>query len=306
MKNIVVIGSSNTDMVIKSNHIPAPGETILGGEFFMNPGGKGANQAVAAARLGGNVTFIAKAGKDIFGEKAIRGFKKEGIITDYISADENLPSGIALITVDAKGENSIVVASGANNAITIQDIDKASEKIKKADVILMQLEIPVNIVEYVAELGKQYAKKIILNPAPAQKLSDKLLGSLYIITPNESEAEILTGLKVTDEQSAEKAAKIIRAKGVEIVIITMGAKGAYVLSDKISKLIPGRKVKAIDTTAAGDAFNGALAVTIADNTEIEKAVAFANIAAALTTTKLGAQSAIPYLKEVERITIYHC
>lgn len=301
MKQIIVVGSSNTDMVIRARHIPEPGETILGGEFFMNPGGKGANQAVAAARLGGNVTFIAKVGKDIFGEKAIQGFIKEGIITEYIAVDDSKPSGIALITVDDKAENSIVVASGANNTIIKQDIDKAIEQIKKADIILLQLEIPVNIVEYVAEAGKKYGKKVILNPAPAQKLTDRLYYSLYMITPNETEAEILTGIKVTDIKSAEKASGILRAKGVEIVIITMGEKGAYIFTDKISKLIPGRKVKAIDTTAAGDTFNGALAVAIADNKEIEEAVKFANIAASISVTRLGAQSSAPYLKDMEAV-----
>jgi ribokinase len=301
MKEIVVVGSSNTDMVIRASHIPAPGETILGGEFFMNAGGKGANQAVAAARLGGKVTFIAKVGKDIFGDKAIKGFINEGINTDYIAVDEFKPSGIALITVDDKAENSIVVASGANNTIVKQDIDKAIEQIKKADIILLQLEIPVNIVEYVAETGKQFGKKVILNPAPAQKLSDNIYNSLYIITPNETEAEILTGIKVTDIQSAEKAAKVLRDKGVEIVIITMGEKGAYILTDKISELIPGRKVKAIDTTAAGDTFNGALAVAIADNKEIKEAVKFANTAASISVTKLGAQSSAPYLKDIKAV-----
>ena len=206
MSKIVVVGSSNTDMVIQSEHLPAPGETILGGEFFMNPGGKGANQAVAAAKLGGDVVFVARVGDDIFGQEAVAGFKKEGINTAFIVTDPEQPSGVATIMVDGKGENCIAVASGANKLLSPADVDQAMAQVDAADVLLMQLETPIETIEYVAELGIQKGKTVILNPAPAQALSDELLAKLDVITPNETEAEILTGIKVENLADAEKAA----------------------------------------------------------------------------------------------------
>ena len=299
MSNIIVVGSSNTDMVIKAKYIPAPGETILGGDFFMNPGGKGANQAVAVARLGGEVTFISKIGKDMFGQQTLEGLQQEGINTDFIAIDDSMPSGVALITISNNAENAIVVAPGANNTLLKADINRAMPLIEAADIILLQLEIPIKIVEYVAKLGAQLGKKVILNPAPAQELSDKIYRRLYAIIPNETEAEILTGVKVIDELTATKAAQILRDKGVQLVIITMGAKGAFVQSDTYSKLVHGQEVIAMDTTAAGDTFNGALAVGFSKSMDIESAVTFANKAAAITVTRLGAQSAIPYLSELK-------
>ena len=227
-KSILIIGSSNTDMVIKANHFPVPGETILGGEFFMFPGGKGANQAVAASRLGGNVTFIAKVGSDIFGEQALQQFKKESINTEFIISDKEHPSGVALITVDSKGENTIVVAQGANGALSPTDIQKADKEFERADIVLMQLEIPIETVEYVVKRTKYFNKKLILNPAPARQLSDELLNGLFIITPNESEAEILLGIKITDTNSVHAAAKKLYDKGVANVVITLGSEGAYI------------------------------------------------------------------------------
>ncbi|HWH61676.1 MAG TPA: ribokinase, partial [Ginsengibacter sp.] len=201
-KKILVIGSSNTDMVIKSLHIPQPGETILGGTFFMNAGGKGANQAVAAARLGGDVSFIAKTGDDIFGKQAIELFSREGIDVSGIIMDAQYPSGVALITVDANGENCIVVAPGANAALSIADIEAAKEKIESASIILMQLETPVATIERIAEIASSRNIKVVLNPAPATTLSDELLQKISVITPNQKEAEMLTGIKVTDENTA--------------------------------------------------------------------------------------------------------
>ena len=299
MLKIIVVGSSNTDMVIKAKYIPAPGETILGGDFFMNPGGKGANQAVAVARLGGNITFISKIGKDAFGQQTLKGLQKEGINTAFIAIDDSMPSGVALITINNNAENAIVVAPGANSTLNKTDINRAMHLIEAADIILLQLEIPIKIVEYVAKLGAQLGKKVILNPAPAQELSDEVYRKLYAITPNETEAEILTGVKVIDELTATKAAQILRAKGVQLVIITMGAKGAFVESDTYSKTVHVQEVIAMDTTAAGDTFNGALAVGLSNNLDIESAVIFANKAAAITVTRLGAQSAIPYLSELK-------
>ena len=298
MSRILVVGSSNTDMVVRADHIPSPGETVLGGKFFMNPGGKGANQAVAAARLGGEVTFITKIGKDLFGTQAVKGFEKEGINTRYIAVSELEPSGVASIVVGDNAENSIVVAPGANYDLNKADIDRALTAFIQTQVILVQLEIPIEIVEYVIEMGERLNKKVILNPAPAHKLSDKSLASLYAITPNESEAELLTGVKVSDEKSAHRAAGILTSKGIENVIITMGSKGVYLYSESLKKMIPGYKVNAVDTTAAGDTFNGALAVALLKRNEMEEAIIFANKAAAVAVTRPGAQSGIPFFAEV--------
>jgi len=297
-KKILVAGSSNTDMVIKTNNFPAPGETILGGRFLMNAGGKGANQAVAAARLGGFVTFVGKIGDDIFGRQAVQQLKDEGINVDFVAVDPENPSGVALITVDSKGENSIVVAPGSNGTLSSADFDKAIAELEDSEFVLMQLEIPIPTVEHIARLAVQKHKKVVLNPAPAAKLSDELLKNLYIITPNETEAELLTGIKVTDEQSALKAATQLHKKGVEVVIITMGSAGAFLLSNGKYEIISAPKVEAIDTTAAGDTFNGALVVALSEGKTIEESIAFANKAAAISVTRIGAQSSVPYRKEI--------
>lgn len=297
-KKILVIGSSNTDMVIKSSRIPQPGETILGGTFFMNAGGKGANQAVAAARLGGDVSFIAKTGDDIFGKQAIELFSNEGIDVSGIIVDAQYPSGVALITVDANGENCIVVAPGANAALSIADIEAAKEKIESASIILMQLETPISTIERIAEIASSTNSKVVLNPAPAAVLSDELLQKISIITPNQKEAEMLTGIKVTDKNTATEAAKVLQQKGIDTVIITMGAQGAFVFINDESCLIESKKVTAVDTTAAGDVFNGALVVALANGKEIKAAVEFACKAAAISVTRLGAQASAPYLNEL--------
>lgn len=295
---ILVAGSSNTDMVIKTPHLPAPGETILGGTFFMNAGGKGANQAVAAARLGGGVTFIAKVGDDIFGRQAVQLFKEEGIDTGSVLTDAQHPSGVALITVDDKGENCIAVAGGANNALIPADIESMGDIITGADIILMQLEIPVETVNYIAALGAQHNKTVILNPAPACPLSDGLLTNITIITPNQTEAEMLTGIKVDDEASAHLAAIALHNKGIKHAIITLGADGALVYSNGEHRIITPPKVTAVDTTAAGDVFNGALAVGLAEGMNIFEAAAFACKAAAISVTRLGAQASAPKREEV--------
>jgi len=295
---IVVIGSTNTDMVIKTGNLPAPGETILGGEFFMNPGGKGANQAVATSRLGGDVTFIAKTGNDIFGEQSIENLRREGVNTGNMIVDPENPSGVALITIDSKAENCIVVAPGSNMTLKPKDIEKAIEQIRVAEIILLQLEIPIETVEYAAQIASRNNIKVILNPAPAQKLSNSILKKIHILTPNETETEILTGVKVMNANTAEKAAKILNKKGVEIVIITMGASGAFIHTDSLSELIPAPEVKAVDTTAAGDTFNGALAVAVSEGFSIREAVQFANKAASIAVTRLGAQASTPYRSEV--------
>lgn len=298
MKKIIVIGSSNTDMVVKTKRLPAKGETILGGTFLMNPGGKGANQAVAVARLGGNVRFISKVGNDLFGKQSIELYKSQGINTDYIFIDPDNPSGIALITVDDHGENCIVVASGTNAYLSIEDIEEARAVIGKGDIILMQLEIPLNTVEYISEMAENKGIKVILNPAPAQSLPSYLLKRLYILTPNKTEAELLTGIRVTDWESAKKAADLINGKGVENVIITLGADGALLKDNSGYYMIETEKVNAIDTTAAGDTFNGALCVGLSENMPLPEAVRFACKAASISVTRMGAQSSIPYKKEL--------
>lgn len=298
MGRIIVIGSSNTDMVIKSKKLPAPGETILGGTFLMNPGGKGANQAVAAARLHGNVTFVAKTGNDVFGSEAKQLFDKEHIDTRFLISDGNNPSGVALINVDDNGENSIVVASGSNGTLSAYDINEEVFKSEPDDIFLMQLEIPVSTVEFVAEKAASNGNRVILNPAPARKLSNDLLSCLYMIVPNETEAEILTGIKVTDAETAEKAARKLYAKGVKNVVITMGGTGAFLFTQSNSKMIYVVPVKAVDTTAAGDVFCGAIAVALSEGKDTEEAVIFANKAAAISVTRMGAQASAPYRDEI--------
>lgn len=295
---ILVIGSSNTDMVIKAPHLPGPGETVLGGTFLMTPGGKGANQAVAASRLGGKVTFICKTGNDIFGKKSVQLFKDEGIDTSFIFEDEEKPSGIALITVDDKAENCIVVASGANANLTAQDIIQAQSCLEKASIILMQLEIPVETVAYTAAIAAISGKRVIVNPAPVCRLEDELLKHISIITPNETEASMLTGIKVTDDATARQAATYLHEKGIATVIITLGSKGALILDKDVFTPVPAPPVTATDTTAAGDVFNGALAVALSENKTMAAAVEFACRAAAISVTRLGAQASAPYRHEL--------
>jgi ribokinase len=301
--SIVVVGSTNTDMVIKASHLPQPGETILGGTFFMSSGGKGANQAVAAARLGAPVVFIAKIGFDLFGRQSIELFEKEGIDTSCIVRDKIEPSGVALITVDDHGENCIVVAPGANGALNPDDINVAKEKFQTARLILAQLETPIETVEYVATLATAMGITFILNPAPATRLSDSLLKKVSIVTPNQKEAQMLTGVNVTDESSAKQAAVLLQKKGIETVIITMGAAGAFLLHKSKSIMVPGHNVKVIDTTAAGDVFSGALAVALHEGRPMEDSVVFACKAAAVSVTRLGAQASAPHRHEVEAFDI---
>lgn len=298
--NISVVGSSNTDMIIQVPRIPKPGETILGGKFTTAAGGKGANQAVAAARAGGRVTFIACVGDDMFGEKAVQGFIADGINVDHISLDKEAPSGVAEIFVAEDGENSIAVASGANEKLSPQDVMKSMDVIAASDILIMQLETPLETVMTAARIAHENGVKVILNPAPAQPVDDAIYQYLSILTPNETEAELLTDLPVKDERSAEKAAKGLLSKGVETVIVTMGSEGALLVTQDACELVPGFKVDAVDTTAAGDVFNGALAVAIAEKRPLRDALLFANAAAALSVMKLGAQPSAPQRVEIEK------
>ena len=298
-RKIVVVGSCNTDMVINMERLPLPGETLLCGKFFMNAGGQGANQAVAAARLGGKVNFVAKVGNDPFGIRSIDQYKAEGIGTKHVVVDKEHPSGVALILVDAHGENSIAVASGANAHLLPEDIDQAKGTIEDCDILLMQLETPMETIEHAAQMAKRAGGKVILNPAPAHSLPESLLANLYMLIANETEAEYISGTRITDMDSVARAADIICHRGVENVVITLGSKGAFIKERDTYHQVPALKVKAVDATAAGDTFCGAVCVALAEGRGIIEAVTFANRAAAVTVTRMGAQSSLPYRREVE-------
>ena len=297
MKKIVVVGSANTDMVVKAATLPLPGETLLGGTFFMNAGGKGANQAVAAARLGGNVTLVAKVGNDIFGKQTIEGLQKENINTDFVFTDDTAPSGVALIMVNEEGENCIVVAPGANANLLPADIETVNA-INEAAIILLQLEIPLATIEAVAIRAKATNQQLIINPAPAQTLSDELLNGLFLITPNETEAALLTGITVTDQATASQAADIFLNKGVQNIIITLGKQGAYFKNSNEQFKVTAPVVQAKDTTAAGDTFSGALTVALTENMDWQQAIQFAVTAASISVTRLGAQVSVPFRNEI--------
>ncbi len=286
------------DMVVKTDHIPVPGETVLSGSFFMNAGGKGANQAVAVARLGGEVVFISKLGNDLFGKQFSQLFNHEGIDTRLIQYDESLPSGVALITVDKAGENSIVVASGANANLHNKDLEGALPAIDGAGILLLQLEIPIDTVSYVAAYAADRRVRVILNPAPAQVLGAELLARIDILTPNKTEAGMLAGIEVSNLETASAAARIICGKGVKNVVVTMGSLGAVICEEGELSVQSVRKVETVDSTAAGDVFNGALAVALAEGKTLKEAVAFACDAASISVTRLGAQSSIPYRNEL--------
>jgi ribokinase len=297
--SVVVVGSSNTDMILRVAHVPRPGETLLGGLFSTAAGGKGANQAVAAARAGGNVTFVARLGLDSFGDEALEGFKREGIMLSHVTRDPSQPSGVALIFVGADGENSIGVAGGANQRLSPRDVGAARKVIAGARVLLLQLETPLETVRAAADIGSRAGIEVILNPAPAQSLPDALLRKITLLTPNETEASMLTGISVSDVSSATRAARALQLRGARNVIVTLGANGALVASGRDARWVPGFKVKAVDTTAAGDVFNGALAVRLAEGSPIMEAVRFAHAAAAISVTRAGAQPSIPTRREID-------
>ncbi len=293
---IVVLGSTNTDMVISGKKIPVPGETVSGGRFMMNPGGKGANQAVAVARLSAkrkNCMFIAKVGDDVFGHDTATRMKKEGIEARLV-VDRTCASGTALIIVDDKGQNCISVALGANGTLSPADVKGFKKEIEKADALLMQLETPLETVLWAAKTAHAKNVPVILNPAPAAKLPKELYRCLGWITPNETEAELLTGVKVSDLASCKKVEAAFRRRGVANTVITLGAAGCYVAG----KIYPCAKVKAVDTVAAGDTFNGAFVVALAEGRPVDDAVAFAQKAAAISVTRPGAQASVPYRAEM--------
>ena len=301
---IYVIGSSNTDMVVKSNFLPKPGETVIGDTFLMNPGGKGANQAVSACKLGADVTFITKVGNDMFGKKALNNFKKIGIKTDYIRIDKNNSSGVAIIMVDKSGENSISVAPGANNSLTIKDVNFIEEKLKADDYVLIQLEIPKTVVEYLIEICNKLKVKLILNPAPFQKISDYHLSQVNTITPNEIETEYLSGIKVKDKETAKKASEILINKGIKNIIITLGENGAFLVNNETEKYYTPHTVREVKASVgAGDAFTGILGASLSSGMILDEAIKIAIVGSALSTTKDGAQESMPYYSEIEEIIV---
>jgi len=296
---IAVVGSSNMDLVVKSKRIPAVGETILGGDFIMVPGGKGANQAVAAAKLGAEVYFIAKLGNDVFAEQSLDNFKKETVNTKHVIQTSEAPSGVALIMVDDEGNNLIVVAPGANQTLLPADVKRAESDIASCGAVVAQLEVPLETIECAAKMANDLKVPFVLDPAPARELGPELLRLVDVLTPNETEAQILTGIEVTDEESARAASKNLLERNVKAVILTLGCKGFLLADNEETRYVSAHKVDAVDSTAAGDAFTGSLAVGIAENKALLDAALFANYVAALSVTKMGAQSSMPTLQEVK-------
>jgi ribokinase len=295
---IVVVGSMNTDITISMEKFPGRGETVLGGDYHKSQGGKGANQAVAAAKAGADVVFIAKAGDDEFGKEAINGYRSCGVNTEHILTGKNEKTGLALIWVDSKGENSIAVASGANKKLTPEDISSCEDVIKNAGIVVVQLEIPLETVIRAVDIAHENNVPVILNPAPAIELPESLLKKINIITPNLPELQKITGMKAGEDKEVETACRILKEKGVQDVIVTLGKKGSCILTGKEFKYIGAFEVKAVDTTAAGDVFNGALAAALVNNKPIKEAMVFASAAAAISVTKMGAQVSAPSGEEI--------
>jgi len=299
VKRILVVGSSNTDLIIRVPRLPRPGETVLGGEFSTAAGGKGANQAVAAARAGGRVTFVARIGADGFGDRALANIESNGIDARFVLRNEGAPSGIALITVDERGENSISVASGANALLAAADIERAGEAFAAADILLLQLESPLDAVAAAVREARKRGVPVVLNPAPARDLDDDLLRLVAVLTPNEHEAGLLAGIAVKDERSARDAARRLRDRGPATVVVTLGERGVYAVAPGFEAHVPAFKVEPVDTTAAGDVFNGALAVALAETLPLPEALRFAQAAAAISVTRPGAQPSAPTRAEIE-------
>lgn len=303
MEKIVIIGSANTDLIVQADRIPKPGETVLGGEFRMVSGGKGANQAVTVARLGGDACFVARVGNDLFGDELMARYAAERMDTSHIIRDPSAATGIALVSVDAQAENCIVVAPGANGCLSKADIDRVLPVLAGAGYLLIQFEIPLDVVEYAIKTAAAAGVKVILNPAPAALLDESCFKYIYAITPNETECALLTGIEIRSDADVSAAADILLRKGVGNVMITCGSRGAMIHSKGFTDRIPACKVDAVDTTAAGDVFNGALTVALAEGKTLSEAARFATCAAAVSVTRLGAQSSIPTRSEVDEL---HC
>lgn len=298
MEKICVIGSLNMDLVVNVEEMPKKGQTLIGSKFREIPGGKGGNQAVAASRLGGDVYMIGKVGNDGFGDSLLKQLKADNINIDYVQVEEG-PSGVALITVDKNAENSIVVSPGANFKLTENDIEKCIGGIKECSTVVIQLETPIDTIKYALQKSKELGKFTILNPAPAVKLSDDIIQNVDLLTPNETELEILSGISINNEEDIKKAANIMMEKGVKQLIVTLGSKGSLYLDKDTMEFKKSYKVEAIDTTAAGDTYTGALSVALSQNKTVDEAMDFASKAGAISVTRVGAQTSIPNLHDIE-------
>ncbi|EKO3892800.1 ribokinase [Vibrio metschnikovii] len=305
MNQLVVLGSVNADHVLQVPTFPRPGETLHGRNYQVIPGGKGANQAVAAARLKADIGFIACVGDDAFGIESCERFKRDGMDIRGVKVQADCPTGIAMIQVSDRGENSICLSAEANDRLTAEAIEDDLLSIRAASYLLMQLETPIDGIIKAAQVAKQAKTKVVLNPAPARELPSSLLSCVDVITPNETEAQVLTGITVTDDASAQQAATVLHQQGIEIVIITLGAKGVWLSEHGRGQLIPGFRVSATDTTAAGDTFNGAFVTGLLENMPLESAIKFAHAAAAISVTRFGAQTSIPTRQEVDEFLAQH-
>ena len=305
MNKLVVLGSVNADHVLQVPTFPRPGETLHGRNYQVIPGGKGANQAVAAARLKADVGFIACVGDDAFGIESCERFKLDGMDIRGVKVQADCPTGIAMIQVSDRGENSICLSAEANDRLTAEAIEDDLPSIRAASYLLMQLETPIDGIIKAAQVAKQAKTNVVLNPAPARELPSSLLSCVDVITPNETEAQVLTGITVTDDASAQQAATVLHQQGIEIVIITLGAKGVWLSENGRGQLIPGFRVSATDTTAAGDTFNGAFVTGLLENMPLESAIKFAHAAAAISVTRFGAQTSIPTRQEVDEFLAQH-
>jgi ribokinase len=305
MSKLVVLGSINADHVLQVTDFPRPGETVTGRGYRIVPGGKGANQAVAAARLGADIGFIARIGQDAIGAQMYTGFQQDGMDVQGVSIDPQLPTGIAIIYVADHGENSIGISPEANGALTPEVVEQFKPLLLAADTLLLQLEVPLETVAAAISLAHANQVKVVLNPAPARPLSAELLAQVDLITPNQTETELLTGVPVTDARSAAAAAAQFHALGIPEVMITMGKAGVWYSNRGVGKLVPGFRVQAVDTTAAGDTFNGALLAQLQRNDDMDAAIRFAHAAAAISVTRPGAQTSIPTRREVEQFLASH-
>ena len=300
MKELCVIGSLNMDLVTTVGDFPKPGETIFGDSFKTFPGGKGANQAVALGKLGADVLMVGKVGDDIYGAKYLEVLKNNNVRQDGVDVEKEISSGVAIIKVNNKGENNIVVVSGANGKVDVNYIESKWDVILKADIFLFQLEIPMETVVYTMKKLKDLGKTIILDPAPASKLPDAVFNYIDFITPNETELETLSEKKIDNEDDLREAANILFDKGVKVIISKQGRRGAAIIRRNECVNVPGFKVNAVDTTAAGDSFNAGFAFALAQGKTLDECVKFANAVGAISTTALGAQEAMPHYEVVRK------
>jgi ribokinase len=299
MGDVIVLGSLNMDLVVRTEHIPRPGETVHGESFVTIPGGKGANQAAATARLGARVEMIGRVGGDAFGRALRENMAGLGVGVDHVTEDADAPSGIAMIEVDARGENTIVVAPGANGRVTLDDVRAAADLFSRARYLIMQFEVPLDVVRGAIALAREAGLPVILNPAPAYPLDADFLQGVHYLVVNETEAQTLTGLAVDGIDAARAAADALRGMGVPVVIVTLGAQGALLVTENGATHVPTRPVQVVDTTAAGDAFVGGLAAALLEGYDLPEAVRYATCAGTLATTVLGAQTSLPSREAVQ-------